>query len=71
MQRYFINKEQIQGNIAKITGNDFHHMRNVMRMKTGTQIEICAEEVVYQAELFLLEGEITLKFSKRLRENTN
>ncbi len=71
MQRYFINKEQIQGNIAKITGNDFHHIRNVMRMKTGTQIEICADEVVYQAEIISFrEGEVLLNLVEEIKENT-
>jgi 16S rRNA (uracil1498-N3)-methyltransferase len=44
MQRYFINNEQKQSNSIKITNQDFHHIKNVMRMKIGQHIEVCDED---------------------------
>ena len=35
MQRYFINKDNILNNQVNISGNDAHHIKNVMRMKLG------------------------------------
>lgn len=43
MQRYFIlNQENWSSNQVKITGEDVHHIRKVMRSKSGDQI-ICAD----------------------------
>jgi len=41
MQRYFINENQINNNKVIITNGDYHHIKNVMRMKTGDKIIIC------------------------------
>lgn len=44
MQRYFIEKTQIEQNELIITNaNDVHHMQQVMRMDPGTQI-VCTDE---------------------------
>lgn len=40
MQRYFVEKDQIQGQYIRIKGEDAHHISRVMRMKKGTTI-IC------------------------------
>lgn len=47
MQRYFINKTQVSDNQIEITGSDFHHIKNVMRMKEGNQILVCDELNTY------------------------
>jgi len=46
MQRYFINNENIniESNIAYITGSDFHHIKNVMRMHKGDKVYIVDED---------------------------
>ena len=44
MQRYFINTSALRGNQITITGQDFHHIKNVMRMKVGDQVLVCIEE---------------------------
>ncbi|MFD1412870.1 16S rRNA (uracil(1498)-N(3))-methyltransferase [Oceanobacillus jeddahense] len=43
MQRYFISKEQVEGQIIRITGEDVHHITRVMRNKPGDMI-ICNTE---------------------------
>ena len=40
MYHFFVPGEQIKDNKAVITGPDFNHIANVLRMKTGEQIEI-------------------------------
>ncbi|MBM7584734.1 16S rRNA (uracil1498-N3)-methyltransferase [Bacillus pakistanensis] len=35
MQRYFLEKEYIDGELFYVDGDDFHHMTRVMRMKEG------------------------------------
>jgi 16S rRNA (uracil1498-N3)-methyltransferase len=42
MQRYFVKPEQIQDGFAQITGEDVHHIRNVMRSKPGDRLIVCA-----------------------------
>ncbi|PLT30955.1 16S rRNA (uracil(1498)-N(3))-methyltransferase [Peribacillus deserti] len=51
MQRYFISKESIEGSLVTITGDDFHHLANVMRSKPGDHI-LC---VVPQEKTALVE----------------
>lgn len=60
MHRFFVEKDQIQGNRITITGSDVNHIRNVLRMKENEEIlisdgdrteytcyieELCADEV--------------------------
>jgi 16S rRNA (uracil1498-N3)-methyltransferase len=44
MQRYFVQNSQIQNQNIMIMGNDYHHIRNVMRMKTATKVYVCDED---------------------------
>ncbi|TCK98397.1 16S rRNA (uracil1498-N3)-methyltransferase [Natranaerovirga hydrolytica] len=41
MHRFFIEEKQIDDNKIKITGSDFNHIKNVLRLKIGDEIEIC------------------------------
>ena len=43
MQRYFISSSQIQESYAFITGQDHHHIKNVMRSRIGDEITIVDE----------------------------
>ena len=44
MQRYFINRSKITDDLALINGNDFHHMKNVMRFNLGDEVVINTDE---------------------------
>lgn len=44
MQRYFVQNSQIQNQTIMIIGNDYHHIRNVMRMKPETKVYVCDED---------------------------
>ena len=41
MPKYFIKNEQIEQNQIKIVGLDINHIKNVLRMKIGDQLELC------------------------------
>ncbi len=51
MQRYFIDKKQINKEIVSISDGDFHHIKNVMRFKPGQQVIVNT----YDGEVFLVE----------------
>lgn len=38
MQRYFVAPEQLEGNLARLTGEDAHHLAKVMRAEPGEEI---------------------------------
>lgn len=40
MYRFFVEPSQIQGKRIVITGNDFNHIKNVLRMKKGEEIAV-------------------------------
>ena len=46
MQRYFINTSAIKQNQVIISGQDYHHIKNVMRMKPGDQVLVCTEKKI-------------------------
>ena len=41
MARFFVSKENIHNDIITIIGNDVNHIKNVLRLKPGDQIDIC------------------------------
>ena len=40
MYQFFVSPKQIQGTKAYITGSDFNHIKNVLRMKIGEEIAV-------------------------------
>jgi len=52
MQRYFIKEEQIENKTVTITGSDYHHIKNVMRMREKERIVVCPNNgKAYLAEI--------------------
>ncbi|MFV0529039.1 MAG: 16S rRNA (uracil(1498)-N(3))-methyltransferase [Lachnospiraceae bacterium] len=41
MQRFFVEKSQIEGNYIRITGSDMNHIKNVLRMKLKDTLQVC------------------------------
>lgn len=41
MHRFYVTTDQIKGDHITITGSDFNHIKNVLRMKQGDEIVIC------------------------------
>lgn len=43
MQRFFVKTEQLNEDVIVIRGDDYNHIRNVLRMKPGEEILVCDE----------------------------
>ncbi|MBR6514804.1 MAG: 16S rRNA (uracil(1498)-N(3))-methyltransferase [Clostridia bacterium] len=41
MHRFFVSPDAVSQTEIKITGNDVNHIKNVLRMQAGEQVEIC------------------------------
>ncbi len=49
MYRFFVDREQISDGKAHVTGEDAHHIKNVLRMKKGDSIYLsCGDEWEYE-----------------------
>lgn len=52
MFRFFVEPEQLNQDPIIITGEDYNHIRNVLRMKTGDKILLCdGSDREYEAEI--------------------
>ena len=40
MQHFFVTPDQVKGDLIFVEGSDVNHMKNVLRMKIGEQVEI-------------------------------
>jgi 16S rRNA (uracil1498-N3)-methyltransferase len=49
MSRYFVNKNQIEDNKIKITGEDYQHLKKVLRAIKGDVITVCCDGIDYNA----------------------
>lgn len=69
MQRYFINFNE-NDKYVKITGDDFHHLKNVLRMKRGDKFFLSNGELVYQVIIETLTNEFVLcELLNKIEEN--
>jgi 16S rRNA (uracil1498-N3)-methyltransferase len=55
MNRFFINKEQINEDIIHIKGADVKHIRDVLRLKQGEQIEVSCDCNTYIGEILEID----------------
>ncbi len=67
MQRYFSNEKV--NNILKLSNNDLHHIKNVMRMQSGDLIEVVYNQKLYICEVSIDDGCATIK--KEEEKNNN
>ncbi len=51
MSRYFVNNSQIQDNRITIIGEDFQHLKKVLRVQRGDIITVCCDQFDYKAEI--------------------
>ena len=74
MRRFFVSPDQIQGSRIALTGNEVHHLRSVLRLRSGQVVEFfdgCG--TVYQSEITtiqsnLIEGTIVGQYDARSDE---
>ena len=58
MQHFFVVPDQVRDGYIEITGSDVNHMKNVLRMKTGEQLEISdGNNKKYLCEIESLEAD--------------
>ena len=72
MYNFFVNSNDINDNFAKISGEDYNHIRNVLRMKIGTKILINDKEKSnsYLAEIQEIGAkEIICKVIEKMESN--
>ena len=52
MPRFFVRKDQIEGDIVTLTGDDAHHLSRALRMAAGEHITVCdMQKYEYDCEL--------------------
>ncbi len=53
MPRFFIRKDQIEGDVVTILGDDAHHISRALRMAAGERITVCdMQKYEYECELY-------------------
>ena len=69
MQRYFVNKENIELPYIYITGDDCQHIGIVMRMKPEDKVYVSDQERSFVAKIISIEKEkVTLEVIEELNE---
>lgn len=51
MYRFFIDQENVNGDFIEIYEEDFHHAKNVLRLKLGDKLEIISPKIMYICEI--------------------
>jgi len=71
MQRYFVLNNQIRGNHIYIFGDDYHHIKNVMRMSIHDKALFCNQEgIVYLGSLEnITKNEVVFTILEQLDDN--
>lgn len=69
MQKYFVSSDDFLLN--QITGEDCHHIKNVMRFKTGDLVVVSNGEEEVLAELISIDTKICKYESKMVVQNNN
>lgn len=64
MQRYFIEQDN-----GSITGDNQHHMTQVMRYQTGQRVELCYQGVCYLAMLTIDKKEVSYQKENIIETN--
>lgn len=64
MQRYFAIDKNLN-----LSENDYHHIKNVMRMKDGNLIEVVYEKVVYKCRVFPNKKYIEIEKQEKKEDN--
>jgi 16S rRNA (uracil1498-N3)-methyltransferase len=63
MQRYFLDQQN------QIQKDDVHHILNVMRFKTGTEVEMCGIDGCYLSKLMIQDKIVQFEMIKQLESN--
>ena len=73
MPKFFVKEEQVKNNRIIIKNEDVNHIKNVLRMKKGDELQICITPLGenYRAKIFLLDkNEIECDIIEKINETT-
>lgn len=69
MQRYFIDKSQIDTKKIIIKGDDVHHIKTVMRMQINDKILVCDEENTYLCKISNISNVVEAEIIETINDN--
>ncbi len=72
MQHFFVKPEQVEGDLIRIQGTDVNHIKNVLRMKLGEELEINdGNNIKYVGSIQAMDGsEVLVSIKKKTNSNT-
>lgn len=71
MSTFYIKNEQIVDNNIKIIGDDYKHIKNVLRCKIGEKLDVCDENATrYKTKIVDYTGEEVVCEIESIDENT-
>ena len=70
MFRFFVESEQLNQEPIIITGEDYNHIRNVLRMRTGDKVLLCdGSDKEYEAEIIGFTDDVSQDTQRRDMKN--
>ncbi|WP_110462035.1 16S rRNA (uracil(1498)-N(3))-methyltransferase [Ruminiclostridium sufflavum] len=60
MSRYFVSSTQILGNRITIIGEDYQHLKKVLRCEKGDVITVCCDGFDYESEIYEVANDCIL-----------
>lgn len=73
MRKFFVRHENIKEDVIEIVGSDVNHIKNVLRLRIGDQIQICNQDTQknYLCEIRSMDKEVVqLKRLEKLENTT-
>lgn len=71
MNTFYINKTQINDNKVYIDGDDYHHIKNVLRIKPNEKVYLCADSQRYMAFLSkYFDDKVEFEIIEKLQDST-
>lgn len=65
MYRFFVGKDQVQGKVITVEDGDAKHIKDVLRMKIGQELELLEDTRVYTCKIVELEkGKVLFEILK-------
>jgi len=71
MNRFFVNKDQINNGIIEITGKDVKHIKDVLRLKQNESIEVVSEGKCHICEIIEIKSNVVLVSILNIYEGKN
>lgn len=71
MSTFYVKNEQNHGNKIEIIGEDYKHLKQVLRYKIGDELDICDENAIrYQTKIVNFTGNAAVCEIQKIKEET-